>query len=100
MSGTAGPTEPLMQPLRDSINVTLDGGCDHNAILPHEALHRHATATLDRADTLRFGWVAFASGAVAAGGSTYDQPEDYGFMYTHSFVDPDGHGWGLMYAKE
>jgi hypothetical protein len=32
--------------------------------------------------------------AVAAGGSTYDKPEDYGFMYTHSFVDPDGHGWG------
>jgi hypothetical protein len=28
--------------------------------------------------------------AVAAGGSTYDKPEDYGFMYTHSFVDPDG----------
>jgi predicted lactoylglutathione lyase len=26
--------------------------------------------------------------AVAAGGSTYDKPEDYGFMYTHSFVDP------------
>jgi predicted lactoylglutathione lyase len=23
--------------------------------------------------------------AVAAGGSTYDKPEDYGFMYTHSF---------------
>lgn len=39
--------------------------------------------------------------AVAAGGSTYDQPEDFGFMYTHSFVDPDGHGWGLyhMYGK-
>jgi len=32
--------------------------------------------------------------AVAAGGSTYDKPEDYGFMYTHSFVDPDGHGGG------
>lgn len=35
--------------------------------------------------------------AVAAGGSTYDKPEDYGFMYTHSFVDPDGHGWGLVH---
>jgi predicted lactoylglutathione lyase len=34
--------------------------------------------------------------AVAAGGSTHAQPEDYGFMYTHSFVDPDGHGWGLV----
>ena len=35
--------------------------------------------------------------AVAAGGSTYDQPEDFGFMYTHSFLDPDGHGWGLLH---
>jgi predicted lactoylglutathione lyase len=34
--------------------------------------------------------------ALAAGGSTYDKPEDFGFMYTHSFVDPDGHGWGLF----
>lgn len=34
--------------------------------------------------------------ALAAGGSTYDQAEDHGFMYSHSFVDPDGHGWGLF----
>ncbi len=37
--------------------------------------------------------------AVAAGGSTYDQPEDFGFMYTHSFVDLDGHGWGLLHLS-
>ena len=37
--------------------------------------------------------------AVAAGGSTYDEPEDFGFMYTHSFVDPDGHGWGLFHMS-
>lgn len=37
--------------------------------------------------------------ALAAGGSTYDQPEDFGFMYTHSFVDPDGHGWGVLYME-
>lgn len=35
--------------------------------------------------------------ALAAGGTTYDKPEDFGFMYTHSFVDPDGHGWGLLH---
>ena len=35
--------------------------------------------------------------AIAAGGSTYDKPEDLGFMYSHSFVDPDGHGWGLFH---
>lgn len=38
--------------------------------------------------------------AVAAGGSTYDEPEDFGFMYTHSFVDLDGHGWGLLHMSD
>lgn len=38
--------------------------------------------------------------ALAAGGSTYDKPEDLGFMYSHSFVDPDGHGWGLYYMSD
>jgi len=37
--------------------------------------------------------------ALAAGGTTYDKPEDFGFMYTHSFVDPDGHGWGLFHMN-
>ena len=40
---------------------------------------------------------ALVAKALAAGGSTYDTPEDFGFMYTHSFVDPDGHGWGLLH---
>ncbi|HMU67146.1 MAG TPA: glyoxalase/bleomycin resistance/extradiol dioxygenase family protein [Cellvibrionaceae bacterium] len=38
--------------------------------------------------------------ALAAGGTTYDEPEDLGFMYSHSFVDLDGHGWGLFYAPD
>jgi len=38
--------------------------------------------------------------ALAAGGTTYDEPEDFGFMYTHSFVDLDGHGWGLLHMTE
>jgi predicted lactoylglutathione lyase len=37
--------------------------------------------------------------ALAAGGTTYDEPEDFGFMYTHSFVDPDGHGWGVLHMN-
>ena len=37
--------------------------------------------------------------ALAAGGSTYDKAEDFGFMYTHSFIDPDGHGWGLLHMS-
>jgi len=42
---------------------------------------------------------ALVAKALAAGGSTYDKPEDFGFMYTHSFVDPDGHGWGLVHMS-
>jgi predicted lactoylglutathione lyase len=37
--------------------------------------------------------------ALAAGGSTYDKPEDLGFMYSHSFLDLDGHGWGLFHMS-
>jgi dihydrofolate reductase len=48
-----------MRPLRYSINVTLDGCCDHRAILPDEALHRHAVENLDRADALLFGRVIY-----------------------------------------
>jgi len=36
------------------------------------------------------------SRALTAGGTTHDQPEDLGFMYSHSFLDPDGHGWGVF----
>ena len=38
--------------------------------------------------------------AVAAGGSTYADPKDYGWMYYHSFADLDGHQWELMYMDE
>ena len=37
--------------------------------------------------------------ALAAGGTTYDVPEDFGFTYTDSFVDPDGHGWCVMHMS-
>ncbi len=48
-----------MRPLRYSINVTLDGCCDHRAISPTEELHRHAAENLDRADALLFGRVTY-----------------------------------------
>jgi predicted lactoylglutathione lyase len=38
--------------------------------------------------------------ALEAGGTTYDEPEDFGFMYTHSFIDPDGHGWGVLHLTD
>jgi dihydrofolate reductase len=48
-----------MRPLRYSINVTLDGCCDHRAVLPDEELHRHAAANIDWADALLFGRVTY-----------------------------------------
>jgi dihydrofolate reductase len=48
-----------MRPLRYSINVTLDGCCDHRAITPDEELHRHAVGNLGRADALLFGRVTY-----------------------------------------
>src|SRR5574342_1230306 len=48
-----------MRPLRYSINITLDGCCDHRAIIPDEDLHRHATENLARADALVFGRVTY-----------------------------------------
>lgn len=35
--------------------------------------------------------------AVAAGGTTYSEPQDHGFMYAHGFQDPDGHIWELIH---
>jgi len=35
--------------------------------------------------------------AVAAGGKTYNQAQDHGFMYGHGYQDLDGHIWELIY---
>src|SRR5262245_7281009 len=48
-----------MRPLRYSINVTLDGCCDHRAMVADEALHRHAVENLVQADALLFGRVTY-----------------------------------------
>jgi dihydrofolate reductase len=48
-----------MRPLRYSINVTLDGCCDHRTITPDEELHRHAVENLAQADALLFGRVTY-----------------------------------------
>jgi len=48
-----------MRPLRYSINITLDGCCDHRAIPADEELHRHAADSLNQADALLFGRVTY-----------------------------------------
>src|SRR5829696_6506752 len=48
-----------MRPLRYSINVTLDGCCDHREMVADEDLHRHAAEGIAQADALLFGRVTY-----------------------------------------
>ncbi|MGH7582782.1 MAG: dihydrofolate reductase family protein [Gemmatimonadales bacterium] len=48
-----------MRSLRYSINVTLDGCCDHREGIADEELHRHAAENIDRADALLLGRVTY-----------------------------------------
>ena len=48
-----------MRPLRYSINLTLDGCCDHREGFADEALHHHAAAGIAQADALLFGRVTY-----------------------------------------
>jgi dihydrofolate reductase len=77
-----------MRPLRYSINVTLDGCCDHRAILPDEELHRHAVENIVRADALLFGRV------------TYEMMEAAWRSPARTGVRPDWMAdWGLPFAR-
>ena len=48
-----------MRPLRYSINVTLDGCCDHRVGVPDEESDRYWATQLERADALLFGRVTY-----------------------------------------
>ena len=48
-----------MRPLRYSINVTLDGCCDHRVMVVDEDMHRHAAEKIEQADALLFGRVTY-----------------------------------------
>ena len=51
-----------MRSLRYSINVTLDGCCDHRVIPPDDELHelhRHGIENIEQADALVFGRVTY-----------------------------------------
>ena len=74
----------VMRPLRYSINVTLDGCCDHRAISPDEELHRHAMENIVQADALLFGRV------------TYEMMEAAWRLSTRSVAMPD---WTEPFAR-
>ena len=48
-----------MRPLHYSINVTLDGCCDHREGVPDEESHRYWAAAVARADAVLFGRVTY-----------------------------------------
>ena len=48
-----------MRPLRYSINVTLDGCCDHRGMPTDEELHRFWAEKLAQADALLFGRITY-----------------------------------------
>ena len=54
------------------------------------ALFSFSVSSRDEVDSV--GAAALAAGAVEADGA-----EDFGFMYSRSFVDLDGHGWQVMW---
>ena len=73
-----------MRPLRYSINVTLDGCCDHRAGVTDEELHRYWAENLARADALLFGRV------------TYDMMEQAWRLSTRTVAMPD---WTEPFAR-
>jgi uncharacterized protein len=38
--------------------------------------------------------------AISAGGTTYKEPSDMGFMYQYGFQDLDGHLWEIFFMDE
>src|SRR4051794_41064211 len=54
------------------------------------ALYSFSVSSRDDVDTV-------SAAALAAGGTEADEAEDFGFMYSRSFFDLDGHGWQVMW---
>jgi dihydrofolate reductase len=63
-----------MRPLRYSINVTLDGCCDHREGIADEDLHRHAAESIAQADALLFGRVTYEMMEAAWRGPDAERP--------------------------
>jgi dihydrofolate reductase len=48
-----------MRKLIAGINMTLDGFCDHTAIIPDEEIHQHYTELLSNADVILYGRITY-----------------------------------------
>jgi len=82
--GVSPLQEHVMRPLRYSINVTLDGCCDHREGIADEDIHRHAMENIAQADALLFGRV------------TYQMMEEAWRLATRTVVMPE---WTEPFAR-
>ena len=48
-----------MRKLIAAINMTLDGFCDHTAIIPDDEIHNHYTDLLSNAGTILYGRITY-----------------------------------------
>lgn len=60
---------------------------------PHESVQALLALSCDSRD----GVDEITGQALAAGGREVHDKEDYGWMYSRAFEDPDGHGWGPVW---
>lgn len=56
---SAGIKKQIMRKLIAAINMTLDGFCDHTAMIADEETHQHFTELLGSADTITFGRITY-----------------------------------------
>jgi len=83
----------------DSIYVMLLTHAKFGEFTPKTIADAHATSEVLIALSCdsREGVDEITENALAAGGREARDPQDYGFMYSRSFEDPDGHIWEPMY---
>ena len=49
----------IMRKVIAAINMTLDGFCDHTAIIPDEEIHQHYTELLSKGDAILYGRITY-----------------------------------------
>ncbi len=83
----------------DTIHVMLLTHAKFAEFTPREIADAHRVSEVLIAISCdgREGVDEIADQALAAGGTTPREPQDYGFMYSRAFADLDGHIWEPMW---
>jgi predicted lactoylglutathione lyase len=81
--------------LSDTIFVMLLTHDKFSQFTPKKVADAHAVSEvlIALSEDSREGVDTITEKALAAGGKEAREPQDYGFMYSRSFEDPDGHIW-------